>query len=162
MMDLRFGGETSSWINDAFDLVQQFLKEGGYRLYPSSVSLPLIVNSDRYVKIEHVWQNVGWGYCPTNIPQWNQKYKVAFALLDLKDNVKYSFVDNSTDLSKWIKELPVKYEFTPDLSKVKKGNYVWAVGLIDKTNDNKIGLELSVDEGVLVNGWLKLNNVEFK
>lgn len=162
MMDLRFGGETSSWINDAFDLVQQFLREGGYRLYPSSVSLPQKVGSDRNVEIEHVWQNVGWGYCPTNIPQWNQKYKVAFALLDLKDNVKYSFVDNSTDLSKWIKELPVKYEFTPDLSKVKKGNYVWAVGLIDKTNDNKIGLELSVDEELLVNGWLKLIDVEFK
>jgi ribose transport system ATP-binding protein len=30
----------------------RFLKEGGYRLYPSSVSLPLIVNSDRYVKID--------------------------------------------------------------------------------------------------------------
>ena len=103
-----------------------------------------------------------WGYCPTNIPQWNQKYKVAFALLDLKNNVKYSFVDNNTDLSKWIKEQPTKYVFTPDLSRVKRGNYVWAVGVIDKTNDNKIGLELSVDEEVLVNGWLKLNNVEFK
>lgn len=42
MMDFRFG-DTKSWFKDAFDLVRRFLREGGYRLYPSEISLPLEV-----------------------------------------------------------------------------------------------------------------------
>lgn len=43
MMDFRFG-DTESWFKDAFDLVRRFLREGGYRLYPSEISLPLEVS----------------------------------------------------------------------------------------------------------------------
>lgn len=43
MMDFRFG-DTKSWFKDAFDLVRRFLREGGYRLYPSEISLPLEVS----------------------------------------------------------------------------------------------------------------------
>lgn len=87
---------------------------------------------------------MGWGYCPTNIPQWNQKYKVAFALLDSETNeVRYTFVDTNTDLSKWIKGSPVEYVFEPDMSKVEMGTYVWAVGLVDRSNKDLIGLDIA-------------------
>ena len=54
---------------------------------------------------------MGWGYCPTNIPQWNQKYKVAFALLDNNDKAVKVFVDEQTDLSTWLKGKPTTYNF---------------------------------------------------
>lgn len=39
MMDFRVG-ETESWFHNTFPLVQRFISEGGYRLYPDMISLP--------------------------------------------------------------------------------------------------------------------------
>lgn len=160
MMDLRYG-ETESWFEDSFDLVQQFVSEGGYRLYPDKISVPKEVENDSEITIRHRWNNLGWGFCPTNIPQWNQKYKVAFALLDDRDQVKYVFTDTNTDLSEWLKDSPMEYKFVPYLKNVTKGEYTWAVGLIDTTNDNKIGLEIAAKGEFSADGWLKLSKVKF-
>ena len=159
MMDFRFG-DTESWFKDAFDLVRRFLREGGYRLYPNEISLPLEVSGESPSIIKHCWNNLGWGYCPTNIPQWNQKYKVAFALLNPEtDKVQYTFVDMNTDLSKWIKGTPTEYVFEPDMSKIEKGTYIWAVGLVDLSNKKCIGLNIAAKGDILNSGWLKLSKV---
>ena len=81
MMDLRYSsnvksGETHSWFNSAFSLVKEFVAEGGYRLYPDRISVPTTASAGGTVTFVHRWSNLGWGYCPTNLPQWNQKYKV--------------------------------------------------------------------------------------
>ena len=165
MMDFRIGDETKSWFKDAFPLVERFIKEGGYRLYPDSVVVPALVKSGEKIKISHRWNNLGWGYCPTNIPQWNQKYKVAFALLDSNEKVVYSYVDEQTDLSTWLKGFPTTYVFTPKLNRVAKGNYMWAVGLVDTTKGNGSdtkGLNIAVKENLTAGGWLKLRAVEVK
>lgn len=120
MMNFRVGDETMSWFRDAYPLVERFISEGGYRLYPDSIVVPKEMKSGSRIKIVHRWNNLGWGYCPTNIPQWNQKYKVAFALLNQDNQVVYSYLDNNTDLSVWIKGYPTSYEFTPKLHGVKK------------------------------------------
>lgn len=159
MMDFRYG-ETISWFESSFNLVKQFIAEGGHRLYPDQVSLPKIVNNNEKVEINHRWNNLGWGYCPTNIPQWNQKYKVAFALLD-GDKVKYTFTDTNTDLSKWIKDYPSDYRFTPSMKNVEKGDYIWAVGIVDTTS-GKISLEIAAKGDMLPEGWLKLSEVTIK
>ena len=160
MMDFRYG-ETESWFQDSYDLVQEFISEGGYRLYPDKISLPEKVNKHSEVIIHHRWNNLGWGYCPVNIPQWNQKYKVAFALIDEQGQIKYTFVDTDTDLSKWIKGNPAEYQFTPDVKKVKKGKYTWAVGLVDTTSGNTIGLEIAAKGEFSLDGWLRLSKVRF-
>lgn len=94
MMDFRYSkgsGETWRWFNNAYEAVTEFIAEGAYRLYPDKVSVPVSAKSGHDVSFTHRWSNLGWGYCPTNIPQWNQKYKVAFALLD-RDTEKPVFV----------------------------------------------------------------------
>jgi len=70
MMDLRIGDEVASWFNRSFDLVKRFEREGGYRLYPTEVSFVNKARSGERVSVQHNWRNLGWGYCPTNIPQW--------------------------------------------------------------------------------------------
>lgn len=160
MMDLRVNDETRSWFATSFDLVKRFTVEGGYRLYPSSVSLPDRV-SQRHpqVTLSSVWENLGWGYCPTNIPQWNQKYKLAYALLQ-NGSVKRIFVDHASDLSTWLHGSPTKCTLSATLDTLAKGTYQWAIGLVDTTHDNHPGLEISVDSNRLSDGWVILNNVK--
>jgi len=165
MMDFRYtkntvNGETYSWFNDAFPLIEQFISEGGYRLYPDRLSLPSQVNNGSEITIEHRWLNLGWGYCPANIPQWKDKYKVAFALLDKETlTPRYTFIDTAPELSDWVKGKPANYTFTRKISDVSKGEYVWAVGLVDTTKDNNVGIQISARENITPEGWLKLLDV---
>lgn len=161
MMDFRIN-ETTTWFSDAFYLVNGFISDGGYRLCPSRVSLPRSVVHDSGISINHSWNNLGWGYCPTNIPQWNQKYKVAFALLDQDDNVVKTFVDEQTDLSKWLKGTATDYELKTQLSGVPVGKYTWSVAIVDKTKNNAKGIDLSAKGIFSKTGWLKLFDVEIK
>ncbi|RZK58503.1 MAG: DUF4832 domain-containing protein [Pedobacter sp.] len=161
MMDFRAGGETTSWFEKSFDLVQRFVTEGGYRLYPDQISLPKTIKSGGEFTIAHRWQNTGWGYFPNNIPQWNYKYKVAFALLDAENKVVKLFVDNNSEPSKWLKNKPMAYNFKQNLV-IPKGNYTWAVAIVDTTKENQPAIKLAVKSDARQNGWLKLNNLAVK
>lgn len=166
MMDFRVGDEIRSWFEEAFNYVEQFNEEGGYRLYPDRVSVPESVKMGDDVTVTSRWLNLGWGVCPTNLKQWNQKYKVAYALLDMQtEKPVYQFVDESTDLSTWLKGSPASYDFDISMKKVAIGGYIWAVGLVDTTLDDgegihPIGIQVAVDRDSLTeDGWVKLANV---
>ena len=168
MMDFRYGsntamGETWSWFNEAYELVEEFIAEGGYRLYPDKISLPVNPGRSDNVTVTHRWSNLGWGYCPTNIPQWNQKYKPAFALLDkaTKEEVKI-YVDEAPCLNEWIKGKPSTYETTFNLGGVQPGEYIWGVGIVDTTRDNEIGIQISAKGDVTGAGWLELSSVNVR
>lgn len=162
MMDLRVGDETRSWFGTSFHLIKKFVAEGGYRLYPSAVTLPNQLSTKKAdASLRSVWNNLGWGYCPTNIPQWNQKYKVAYALLQ-GDAVRKVFVDTKSDLSSWLQGNPTTCELTTTIEGLPKGTYQWAVALVDVTRGNTPALEMAVDEQLLQNGWLLLNKVKIK
>lgn len=160
MMDLRAGNETASWFQ-CFDLVQRFTREGGYRLYPDKVSVPSSAKVNDVVTISHSWKNMGWGYCPVNIPQWNQRYKVCFALLDKKANVVKAFVDSAADLSHWLKGSSYKYDMELNLDGVAPGKYTWAVALVD-VNTVKPAIEIAIDKKCQINGWTKISDLKIK
>ena len=159
MMDFRYG-ETNSWFTDVYSLVQKFNTSGAYRLYPDKISLPQSMHSGSTVTITHQWENAGWGYCPNNVPQWNYKYKVAFALLNRNDSsVAALFVVSDAEPSKWIKGKPVAYTFKPVIQGVTAGEYIWAVGIVDTTKKNAIGISLGAKGNFTASGWLPLFNV---
>lgn len=166
MMDFRVGDETKSWFEDAFTYVQRFIEEGGYRLYPEKVSVPQNVGAGEDAVVTSTWRNLGWGYCPTNLKQWDQKYKVAFALLDMQTGEPvYEYIDEKTDLSKWLNGSPAKYEFEIPFKGVAVGAYTWAVGIVDKTKADgngihEIGIRLAVSKDSQTDdGWVRLTNV---
>ena len=162
-MDFRTNGEVQSWFGDAFELVQKFVEEGGYRLYPDQVKMPVSAKSGTSVSVTHRWINLGWGYCPTNIPQWNQKYKVGIALLDSSDGVRFEYVDTDTDLSEWLKDKPVTYKTEFTLDGVAAGTYTLALGLVDTTKGNAIGLNVAVkSDSLSKDGWVKVGTVTVK
>ena len=170
MMDLRYSnnvksGETHSWFNDGFTYLNEFIQEGGYRLYPDKVSVPLSASTGSTIQATHRWSNLAWGYCPNNIPQWNYKYKVTFALLAKNTMTPlYTFVDSTPKISDWLHSKPMTYTTNISLQNVSKGSYTWAVGIIDSSKgDDVIGLNLSVrDEYLTDDGWVKLSDIEIR
>lgn len=159
MMDFRIG-ETDSWFNSTFPLVKKFIAEGGYRLYPDRLSLPAIVTNGTSIRITHRWNNLGWGYCPNNIPQWNYKYKVAFGLLNKNNEVISITVDQQSDPSKWLKGVPTDYTFNTALNSVPAGTYIWVVAIVDTSNENQKGIDISAKKNVTTSGWMKLLEVK--
>lgn len=160
MMDIRTG-EMKSWFESAFDIFERFIQEGGYRLYPDIISVPQKASKGAKVKITHRWVNLGWGYCPNNIPQWDYKYKPAFALIDSNDKPVKVFVDTDAEPSEWIKGSPTQYKFNVTLSDVPAGKYTWAVGIVDTTkSDTAIGLEISTKKSSqTADGWTKISEI---
>ncbi|WP_411973134.1 DUF4832 domain-containing protein [Sphingobacterium sp. Lzh-3] len=160
MMDFRAGGETESWFK-SFDLVQRFITEGGYRVYPDQINLPQDIKSGKIAQIAHRWQNMGWGYLPNNIPQWNYKYKVAFALLDANGNVKKIFVDRQSEPSAWLKGTAASYKLIAKVD-LPSGIYSWAVAIVDTTKENKPAIQLALDGDLTAQGWTKLSALQVK
>ena len=165
MLDFRYSkdivnGETYSWFNEAFSLVERFIEEGGYRLYPDKVSVPAKVKNGSNITITHRWLNLGWGYCPTNLPQLKDRYKVTFALLDKSTlKAKYLFTDQDAEMSNWIKSKPTSYRFSTNISNVTAGDYVWAVGIVDTKRDNEIGIHIAAKNNITTDGWVTLMDV---
>lgn len=159
MMDFRINDETRSWFEDAFPLVKKFVAEGGYRLYPATVSAPDKARRGSTITVESLWHNMGWGYCPTNIPQWNQKYKVGVALLDASGKPVKVVADMKSDLSKWLRETPAECATDIYLQGLKKGEYTIAVALVDTTKGNIPALEMAVDMLLQDNGWLPAGKI---
>lgn len=167
MMDLRYSsnlktGETHSWFNSAFGLVNDFIAEGGYRLYPDRVSVPVSASTGSTVRVTHRWSNLAWGYCPNNIPQWNYKYKVAFALLDKSTGKPvFTSVDTAPKISDWLRGRHSTYTADIRLAGVAPGRYEWAIGIVDTSKGSgAIGLQVSVrDEFLTADGWVRLSDV---
>lgn len=162
MMDFRVGDETKSWFQTSFALVERFISEGGYRLYPDKLSLPSSLRNGESAKITHRWRNLGWGYFPNNIRQWNYKYKVAFALIDADGKVAQTFIDEKCEPSEWRQGTPAIYTFDVK-PEVKAGTYLWAVAIVDTTLGNAPGIQLAIAKlSTTADGWTKLANVTVK
>ena len=161
MMDFRVGEETKSWFNDAFDLVRKFVSEGGYRLYPDQITVIEEIANGQTFTLAHRWRNMGWGYFPNNIPQWNYRYKVAFALLDSKDAVRQLVVDPEVKPSEWVEGAVNMYktDFKVD---VPPGNYTWAVAIVNTAKNNVPGIKLAVKGDFSKDGWYKIKDVTVK
>ena len=138
--------------------MKRFSAEGGYRLYPDKVSLPTTIHGGQSATIGHRWRNVGWGYFPNNLQQWNYKYKVAFALLDGNGEPVQVFVDNDCEPSQWQEGNPYSYRFNVSPS-VSAGDYTWGVAIVNTKKDNKPGIKLAVSRTATPSGWIKLANV---
>ncbi|MCL2728786.1 MAG: DUF4832 domain-containing protein [Actinomycetia bacterium] len=158
MMDFRVG-ECLTWFADAYPLVQQFDGGGGYRLYPTQVVAPTIVSAAGTAEFTHTWANLGWGYLPNNIPAWNQRYKVAIALLTADGTAVKVLVDANSDPSTWLNGRTTSYTFTSRGLGVAKGAYRWGVAVVDTTKGNTPGIALAA-QGATTNGWLVVGDVQ--
>lgn len=160
-LDLREPTETGRWLTKGHDLVQAFITNGGYRLFPSVVSAPVKLKRNSSAVIAHRWENMASGYFPNSNIRWNYKYKVAFALLDKEGNAVRTFVDYQSDPSSFIKGQSVDYLLNIETDEIEPGQYTWAVAIVDTSSGNIPGIRLAV-AGTEMNGWTELNEVTVK
>ncbi|MBE8721555.1 DUF4832 domain-containing protein [Sphingobacterium sp. Ka21] len=159
-LDLRSLNEATSWIQTSPDLVQRFIADGGYRLYPSEVKYMETIGIGEDFTISHTWNNMGIGVCPNNLKQWNYKYKVAFALLDTQTKeIRTLLIDDEAEPSQWLRGQPKSYKHRGRLNGVKAGKYRLAVAVVDTSKDNKPALNLAMSGNVTQEGWWEVGDV---
>ncbi|NOY40182.1 MAG: hypothetical protein GXO95_08175 [Nitrospirae bacterium] len=159
-LDLRIPEDTEAWFSEAPDLVQEFIVRGGYRLIPAEIIYPDRIGRGRALTITHTWKNTGVGVLPNNKPQWNYKYKVAFALIDpATDQVVFSAVDGAAEPSDWIEGGQYSYTLKTFLDSVPAGSYKLACAIIDSTMDNLPAINLAILNEKTNSGWYVLGDI---
>ena len=162
-MDFRYNsnytmGETWSWFNEAYDLVQEAIRTQFYRLYPDRISVPEKAYSGGPVSIVHRWNNLGWAYCPTNIKPYKDRFKTAFALLNPANGEPvHIFYDEDAKPCDWTYGTPKSYTFSTTLAGVEKGTYVWGVAILDTAKEKPVpGIQIATTREKTDEGWVKL------
>lgn len=161
-LDLREIPETTGWTTRAGDLVQKFIVNGGYRIYPRSVSFSdKMYNGKSYV-INHSWINTATGYLPNNVRNWRYKYKPAFALLNDENIPVKIYVDRNAEPSQWLTGLEFNYSFGINVDNIFPAKYRLAVAIVNTENDNIPEIKLAISEKTIINGWYVIGNVEIR
>lgn len=160
-LDLRRPLEAARWLSKAPDLVQAFISNGGYRLCPATVSLPVKVRNGSTVCVGHRWKNLASGIFPNSNSRWNGKYKIAFALLDVDGRPASVYVDAQSDPGIFVKGTDVDYLFNIHVDGVAPGEYTWAVAVVDTSEGNKPAIRLAVDQDS-EGGWTRLGKVRVR
>lgn len=158
--DLRVPKEAKIWIEEMPDQVQRFITHGGYRFIPENITFSNSASVGGKISVTHTWKNSGVGLLPNNHPNWNKKYKVAFALLDPKDKriIYQSIIENSNP-GTWIKGRFYTYRNEIEVG-AGKDSLLLAVSIFD-TKKNEAGLELSVKEESF-NKWYPVGMISVK
>ncbi|HEB76386.1 MAG TPA: DUF4832 domain-containing protein [Nitrospirae bacterium] len=160
-LDLRIPEDTEAWFSEAPDLVQEFMVRGGYRLVPVEVTFPGAVERGGWMTVSHVWKNTGVGVLPNNRPQWNYKYKVAFALIEPEtERVAFIAVDRVAEPSDWVEGGRYAYSLNASIDdSVPAGTYRLGCAIVDTTKGNVPALNLAVVNERTGTGWYILGDV---
>lgn len=156
--DLRTPFESKVWIEKLPDKVQKFITYGGYRLYPDSIA---VNQKNRTLSIDHFWRNFGVGVLPNSHPNWDNKYKVFFGLIDPNaGKVEFKFIDPIANPGKWIKgQLYSYYDLKRTIpDSVPTGTYKLVVSIIDSTT-GKPGIKLSIKNDQIIRDWAVIGEV---
>ena len=94
-----------------------------------------------------------------NIPQWNWRYTVGFALLDGNGNPVKKWESEKTDLSTWLKGNTYDYADTLSLDGVAPGKYTLATALVDRKKDLEPGLDAAVEPSRKSGRWIIVKKI---
>ncbi len=160
-LDLRIPEDTEAWFTEAPDLVREFVLRGGYRLMPVEITYPEKTSPGGDLTISHRWKNSGVGVLPNNKPQWNYKYKVAFALIDPStEQAVFTAVDEAAEPSDWVEGGDYRYALTTRLSGVSPGTYWLGCAIVDTTMGDTPAINLAVLNRKTTSGWYVLGDIQ--
>ena len=124
--------------------------------------MPYEASAGQTVSISHAWRNTGYGYLPNNMKNWNYKYKPAFALFDESGKLVKSWIDEDAEPSQWLSNQRKNYTYEVSLDGISRGNYQWAVAIVDKTKDNQPGINIGIKDKEKKDGWTFISEMTIK
>jgi hypothetical protein len=144
-LDLRRPDDAKTWVEDAPELVQKFIAQGGYRLVPTRVVFPAAAPAGGACEIQHVWRNTGVGVLPNTNLRWNHKYRVAFALLNPSGGKPAAvYVDRNAEPGAWVQGKEQTGALRATLEGIKPGRYQLSLAIVDTTRENAPAIQLAV------------------
>jgi hypothetical protein len=156
-LDLRFPIDAKTWVEDAPDLVQRFISEGGYRLAPTEIRLPDAVKAGATFTIRHTWQNAGVGVLPNANPRWQRKYRIAFALFPKGEAAPRAVqIVPNADPGDWVRGKPMSYDTVFTWPAGVSGTCDLGLAIVDTTCGNRPALRLAVADLPIRDGWLMI------
>ncbi len=160
-LDLRGPEDASAWMRHARDLVEHFARRGGYRFHVSAIRYESVIDDDRKMRIHHSWINYGVGKLPNDTPNWNHKYRVAFALLDIQSGISAKIsVVTDVDPSDWLQNQENAYSSETCWNEVDAGKYSLGLAIVDSQHDNKPSITLATILPQTKTGWYKIGTVQ--
>lgn len=156
-LDLRHPEDVVTWGRDNADLVREFATKGGYRIGPTRATAPATISVGR-AELRVSWQNTGIGRLPNDNPQWGDKYRVSYALLDPRTGEPVHKVVSAADPGGWL--AGGSHVDIADLAPtdVPAGRYQLATAIVDSTRGDEPAVRLAVD-ATGRNGWVVLGEI---
>ena len=105
------------------------------------------------------WRKAGVGRLPNDNPQWANKYRVNYALLDPENGEVVRRVVSSVEPGEWIGGETYVDTFELSSADIDPGRYELAVAIVDSTNDDLPAIELAVDSPES-DGWAVLGDIQ--
>jgi hypothetical protein len=158
-LDLRMVRDANDWMSNP-DYVQEWIRKGGYRLLPTSITFEDTIASGRALTIKSIWKNAGSGIFPNGMKAWKQKYKPAFALIPAGTgkNPILAMDTVSADPGTWVKGQVYDLSTVANFS-VATGAYQLAVGIVDRTSGDASAIKLALSSPKTSEGWYEIGEV---
>lgn len=170
-LDARTVMDCESWLDNDLEnyhndgLLNLFGVKGGYRLAPTTIEFPKTMIKGHTINVTSAWRNYGVGILPNNNAHWNNKYKVAYALLDSQTHeVVYQYNESSDNINPgdWLLEDGNnRYDshfVVPTY--IASGKYKLAVSIVNEKNEYKPEIELALKNIEMTKeGWYIIDSV---
>lgn len=159
-LDLRNPIDARTWVEDAPELVQRFIAEGGYRLAPTEVRFPATARSGVAFTIRHTWRNAGVGVLPNANPRWGRKFRIAFALFPAgADRPMVVQVDRVLDPGDCVRRRDLTGDSIVTCPAGWTGTCDLGVAIVDTANGDVPALRLAITAATLRHGWSMLGTI---
>lgn len=161
VLDMRRPDDATTWVTRYPELVQHFNLYGGYRLVLQEAVLPEQIRAGEAFTLEQSWKNTAVGLFPNKRPNWDHKYKVAYALLDQADGeaVAYTVVPG-IEPGDWIRGRDYAYNSSISFDGVAAGTYDLGVAIVDTTLSDQPAIQLAIMGARTDEGWYNIGEVQ--
>ena len=161
-IDLRTLEDAKLWMENGQEYLDKFTQEGGYRISVTDATYTNLVKAGEYINIDSTWQNNGVGILPNKNKRWNNKMKVAYALIDNDGNIVQQQIISTDEINAGDFEKGNDYSYESQFKvdeNLKSGTYRLAVSILNEKDDYQPGVQLANKGEVTNGGWLTLGNV---
>lgn len=164
-LDLRSLEDCKLFLMYGKSYLDEFSKNGGYRIKLNECSFTNQVADKRQIDINTQWINKGYGIIPNKNKRWNNKVKLSFALLDAQGSVVQQEVISTDQLNVGEFERghqnSYAYQF-PVQNSITAGHYQLAVALVNERQQFTPFIQLDNAGDYTDSGWLVLGDIQIR